>query len=98
VPIEDLQRISAVLRKSRIWNKVRKAFKRWAGEPPGRSLEPLLKEKANVRNRMKQALGVAQAAARFQGKEIADREGLIAYMNEAVVDYGIRPKRKKHRE
>jgi hypothetical protein len=47
---------------------------------------------------MKQALGVVQAAARFQGKEITDPEGLIAYMNEAVVDYGIRPKRKKHRE
>jgi len=30
--IEDLQRISAVLRKSRIWNKIRKAFKRWAGD------------------------------------------------------------------
>jgi len=77
-----------------LWNKVRKAFKRWAGEPPGRSLEPLPKEKANVRNLMKQALGVVKAAAGFQGKEITDREGLIAYMNEAVVKYGIRPKQK----
>ena len=82
-----------------LWNKVRKAFKRWAGEPAGRSLEPLPKGKANVRNLMKQALGVVQAAAGFQGKEIADREGLIAYMNEAVVDYGIhlKQKRKKRR-
>jgi hypothetical protein len=43
---------------------------------------------------MKQALGVVKAAAGFQGKEITDREGLIAYMNEAVVKYGIRPKQK----
>ena len=77
-----------------LWNKVRKVFKRWAGEPVGRSLEPLPKGRANVSNLMKQALGVVQAAAGFQGKEIADRDGLIAYMQEAVVDYGIRPKQK----
>ena len=72
-----------------LWNKIRKAFKRWAGEPVGRSLEPLQKGKANVRNLIKQAVGVVLAAARFQGKEITSWEGLIAYMNEVGVDFGI---------
>lgn len=77
-----------------LWNKVRKAFKRWAGEPPGLPLEPLPKEKADVRNLIKQALGVAQAAAGFQGKEISDRNTLFEYLKQTAVDYGIRPKKR----
>lgn len=78
-----------------LWNQVRKAFKRWAGEPPALPLEPLPKEKADVRNLIKQALGVTQAAAWFQGREIFDRDLLIEYLKQTAKDYGIYPKQNK---
>jgi hypothetical protein len=75
-----------------LWNQVRKAFKNWAGSPPGLPLEPLPKEKANVRNLLKQALGAAQAAARYQGKDINTVGGLLEYLEESALDYGLRIK------
>lgn len=82
-----------------LWNKVRKAFKRWAGEPAGRSLEPLPKGRANVRNLIKQLLGVGQAAAEYQGKEIRTVEEFLDYVKSSASDYGIHLKfREKSRE
>jgi len=94
-PVDRENKNQSKARTLPLWNKVRKAFKRWAGEPPGLSLEPLPKEKANVRNLIKQALGVAQAAAGFQGKELKTTKALLRYIRQTAADYGIQPKSKR---
>lgn len=81
-----------------LWNKIRKAFKRWAGEPPGMSLEPLPKASANVRNLMKQGFGVVQSAARYQGKEINTVGKLLEYAEEYVLDYSLHLKHQSEME
>lgn len=72
-----------------LWNKVRKAFKKWAGDPPGKSLAPLPKEQADVRNLIKQLLGVGQTAAAYQGKELLTIEDLIEYVKTSTSTYGL---------
>lgn len=79
-------------RTLRLWNKVRKAFKRWTGEPAGQSLEPLPKARANVRNLLKQTIGVARTAAGYQGETPVDLEELLDYIRKTAQDYGIRLK------
>lgn len=77
-----------------LWNQVRKAFKNWAGEPPGLSLAPLPKEQADVRNLIKQLLGVGQTAAGYNGKEIETVGELLAYIEASTSKYGIKPKKR----
>lgn len=78
-----------------LWNQVRKAFKKWAGEPPGKSLAPLDKEQADVRNLIKQLMGVGQTAAEYQGQTITTVEELLAYIEASTSKYGIKPKERK---
>jgi hypothetical protein len=78
-----------------LWKDVRRAFRNWAGSPSGTPLEPLPKEKADVRNLLKQLLGVGQTAAEYQGKEIQSVAELLKYVEKSTSDYGIRFKPKK---
>ncbi len=73
-----------------LWNKVSKAFKNWAGSPLGLTLEPLPKEKADVRNLIKQAVGAITAAAGFQDVKLKNLEEAIDYLKKITADYGIR--------
>lgn len=75
-----------------IWLKAREAFLNWTGKPPGRSLAPVPKEEADVRNLIKQAMGVGKTAAEYQGKELNTTEELIAYLQETIMEYGLRLK------
>jgi hypothetical protein len=78
-----------------LWNRVRKAFKAWAGAPQGLPLDPLPKEQADVKNLLKQLMGVGQTAAGYQGKEINTMEELLNYVKESGEKYGLKPKRRK---
>ena len=78
-----------------LWNQVRKAFKKWAGEPPGKSLDPLPKEQADVRNLLKQLVGVGQTAAEYQGIEIKTIEELLTFTKTSTTKYGIKPKKRR---
>lgn len=88
-PVDRENKNQSKARMHPLWNQVRKAFKNWAGSPLGLPLEPLPKEKADVRNLLKQLLGVGQAAARFQGKEIRTVAELLEYVKASTLDYGL---------
>lgn len=75
-----------------LWKNVQKAFKNWTGEPPGKLLEPLPKEQADVRNLIKQAVGVCKTAAEYQGKNLKSIEDLIEYVKISTSAYGIKLK------
>jgi len=91
-PVDRKNKNQSKARMLPLWNQVRKAFKNFAGSPPGLPLEPLPKEKADVRNLLKQLLGVGQAAARFQGKEIRTVPEFLEYVAAGTLDYGLRMK------
>jgi hypothetical protein len=78
-----------------LWNRVRKAFKAWAGNPTGEPLTPLDKEQADVKNLLKQLMGVGQTAAEYQGQKVETIEELLAYIGSSTSKYGIKPKRRK---
>jgi len=78
-----------------LWNRVRKAFKAWAGNPTGEPLTPLDKEQADVKNLLKQLMGVGQTAAKYQGQKIETIEELLAYIGSSTLKYGLKPKRRK---
>jgi hypothetical protein len=80
-----------------LWQQTREAFLIWAGKPPGLSLEPLPKEEADVRNLIKQAVGVGNTAAEYQGKQLNNMDELFTYLKETVSNYGIRLKPKKRK-
>ena len=57
--------------------------------------DPLPSEQADVRNLIKQLLGIGQTAAGFQGKELKTVEDLAEYVKASSSAYGIQLKPKK---
>jgi hypothetical protein len=74
------------------WQEAREAFLNWTGQPTGNPLTPVPKEEADVRNLIKQAMGVGQTAAEYQGKVVSNTAELIAYLQDAIIEYGLRVK------
>ncbi len=58
-----------------IWKNIQNSFQNFAGQKKGISLAPLDKEKADVRQLLKQGLGVLESAAAHKGKNFSSWDG-----------------------
>lgn len=78
-----------------VWKLVQDGFLRFAGGPNGKSLAPLDKEAANVKDLLKQCIGTALTAATHKGRTISSVDDICDFLkeNEDLSKAAIRKRR-----